>query len=156
MYGRENDRFIPTLITIMIVIVLVLMIGISVYKTKNAEKIENENEKIVLNVKDWEENTNTFELDCEKIEFVLDASGSNTDVNYKISLNIDGENVNLYTDEFHLYEAESVLTGVIRYKETMEKTIVLYVENHNTSIVEPDSIQSVKPTLNVKVEIVKS
>jgi len=158
MYGKEKEGRVTKIIITMLLIVLVLMIGYSVYKVEHSEVIPKENEIKVLKVENWDNNTSTFEIDnLEKIEFVLDASGSNVDVNYKITLFLkNADNIKLYSDEYHLYESENVINGTIKHKETMKQTITIYIEHNETTIINPsDEIdaETIKPTLDIVVEI---
>ena len=158
MYGKENEGSITKIVITMLLIVLVIMVGYSFYKVENSEVIPKENEIRVLKVENWDDNIKSFEIDAlEQIEFVLDAGGSNTDVNYKVTLSLENsENIKLYNDEYHLYETEDVLTGTIKYKETMKETITLYIENNSINSTEPSEDVTFKPILNVKVEVVEN
>ena len=155
MYGKENEGMITKTIITMLLIVVILMIGFSIYKVEHSEVIQKENVKKVLKTETWEENTHTFELDdFEKIEFVLNANGSNVDVDYKITLKLNNtDNIKLYKDEYHLYESENVLTGTIKYKETMKETITLYLEKQNVVVPDEENSEEIKPTLLVTVEL---
>jgi len=156
MYGKENEGTITKLIVTMLLIVLVLMIGYSIYKVEHSEVIQKENIKKVLKVEDWEENNHTFEIDnLEKIEFVLDANGSNTDVKYEVTFELkNADNIKLYEDEYHLYESENILTGTIKYKETMKEKITLYLEKQNVAVTpNEENSEATKPTLQVTVQL---
>ena len=122
MYGSERELSITKIIITMLSIVIILMVGYSAYKAENSEIIQKENIKKVLKVENWENNTNTFELEnIEQVEFVLDASGSNTDVDYQLTLELkNAENIKIYNDEYHLYESENIIRGTIKYKETIQ------------------------------------
>lgn len=155
MYGKENEGMITKTIITMLLNVVILMIGFSIYKVEHSEVIQKENVKKVLRIETWEENTHTFELDdFEKIEFVLNANGSNVDVDYKITLKLNNaDNIKLYKDEYHLYESENILTGTIKYKETMKETITLYLEKQNVVVPDEENSEEIKPTLLVTVEL---
>lgn len=148
MYGSEREGLTFKIIISMVIVVLLLMIGISIYKVNNSEILKKENEKIVLKVEGWIENSKTFIIDSEKLEFTLDASGSNTDVDYKVTINCS-DDIDIFSDEYHLYPVDSVITGTIKYKETMKEEIVLYIEEDETLEGADDSSAS---TLTVKVE----
>jgi len=52
-----------------------------------------------------------------------------------------------------LYESENVLTGTIKYKETMKETITLYLEKQNVVVPDEENSEEIKPTLLVTVEL---
>ena len=156
MYGKENEGTLTKLIVTMLLIDLVLMIGYSIYKVEHSEIIQKENIKKVLKVEDWKENNHTFEIDnLEKIQFVLDANGSNTDVKYEVTFELkNADNIKLYEDEYHLYESENILTGTIKYKETMKEKITLYLEKQNVAVTpNEENGEATKPTLQVTVQL---
>lgn len=155
MYGSERELSITKIIITMLSIVIILMVGYSAYKAENSEIIQKENIKKVLKVENWENNTNTFELEnIEQVEFVLDASGSNTDVDYQLTLELkNAENIKIYNDEYHLYESENIIRGTIKYKETMKEKIILYIEKNNEVITDSLDNSDVKPLLIVTFEV---
>ena len=155
MYGSERELSITKIIITMLSIVIILMVGYSAYKAENSEIIQKENIKKVLKVENWENNTNTFELEnIEQVEFVLDASGSNTDVDYQLTLELkNAENIKIYNDEYHLYESENIIRGTIKYKEIMKEKIILYIEKNNEVITDSLDNSDVKPLLIVTFEV---
>lgn len=155
MYGKERELSISRILITMLLIVIILMGGYSTYKAQNAEIVQKENIKKVLKVENWESNTNTFELEnIDKVEFVLDASGSNTDVNYQLTLELkSADNIKLYSDEYHLYESEKILKGTIKHKETMKEKVTLYIEKNGENITDSLENNEEKPILVVTFEL---
>ena len=116
---------------------------------------------MIAKIEGWNKNNKDFSIDDKKIEINIDASGSTTDIKYKVEVSNIPEGVKLYKDENCFYELSNEFDGIINYKETMKEQIVFYVENLNTVAPEIDSetnetIDTPKQMINVKLEFEKS
>ena len=117
---------------------------------------------MVAKIEGWNKNNKDFNIEDKKVEINIDATGSTTDVKYKVKVTNIPEGVKLYKDENYFYELTNEFDGVIDYKETMKEQIVFYIENLNQNAPEigeentSEVVETIPQTINVKLEFEKS
>ena len=163
MYRKKTDGFMYIVASFMVTFVFVFMAGTTYCRVQEEEPVKDlkKEVKMIAKIEGWNKNNKDFSIDDKKIEINIDASGSTTDIKYKVEVSNIPEGVKLYKDENCFYELANEFDGIINYKETMKEQIVFYVENLNTVAPEIDSetnetINTPKQMINVKLEFEKS
>lgn len=169
MYHRKSDSVIYVITSFMVTFVIVFMAGTTYCRVQNENIVETKKEvKMIARIDGWNNNNKDFNIDDKMVEININATGSNTDVKYKVHVTNIPEGVKLYKDENFLYELSSEFEGIINYKETMKEKIVFFIENSNEVIPEtseddnlsyiPDfdeTNQNEKYFINVKLDFEK-
>lgn len=163
MYRKKSDGFMYIVASFMVTFVLVFMAGTTYCRVQEEPVEEVKKEvKMVAKIEGWNKNNKDFNIEDKKVEINIDATGSTTDVKYKVKVTNIPEGVKLYKDENYFYELTNEFDGVIDYKETMKEQIVFYIENLNQNAPEigkentSEVIETIPQTINVKLEFEKS
>lgn len=145
MYQKKTDGITYFIGTFMVTFVLVFMAGTTYCRVSTDENITSSKEvKMIARIEGWDKNNNNFNVNDEKVEINIDATGSTTSVKYYVQISNIPEGVKLYKDENYLYDLDTNFEGIINYKETMKEKIVFYIENN----IPDDSLTN---ELNVKI-----
>lgn len=137
MYHRKSDSFIYIVASFMVTFVIVFMAGTTYCRVQNENIIEPKKEvKMVARIEGWNSNNRDFNIDDKRIEININATGSNTDIKYKVYVTNIPDGVKIYKDENYLYELSNEFEGIINYKETMKEKIVFFIENANEVVPE--------------------
>lgn len=163
MYRKKSDGFMYIVASFMVTFVLVFMAGTTYCRVQEEPVEEVKKEvKMVAKIEGWNKNNKDFNIEDKKVEINIDATGSTTDVKYKVKVTNIPEGVKLYKDENYFYELTNEFDGVIDYKETMKEKIVFYIENLNQNAPEigeentSEVVETIPQTINVKLEFEKS
>lgn len=162
MYRKKSDGFMYIVASFMVTFVLVFMAGTTYCRVQEEPVEEVKKEvKMVAKIEGWNKNNKDFNIEDKKVEINIDATGSTTDVKYKVKVTNIPEGVKLYKDENYFYELTNEFDGVIDYKETMKEKIVFYIENLNQNAPEigdenTSEVETMPQTINVKLEFEKS
>lgn len=162
MYRKKSDGFMYIVASFMVTFVLVFMAGTTYCRVQEEPVEEVKKEvKMVAKIEGWNKNNKDFNIEDKKVEINIDATGSTTDVKYKVKVTNIPEGVKLYKDENYFYELTNEFDGVIDYKETMKEQIVFYIENLNQNAPEigeenTSEVETIPQTINVKLEFEKS
>ena len=163
MYRKKSDGFMYIVASFMVTFVLVFMAGTTYCRVQEEPVEEVKKEvKMVAKIEGWNKNNKDFKIEDKKVEINIDATGSTTDVKYKVKVTNIPEGVKLYKDENYFYELTNEFDGVIDYKETMKEQIVFYIENLNQNAPEigdentSEVVETIPQTINVKLEFEKS
>ena len=163
MYRKKSDGFMYIVASFMVTFVLVFMAGTTYCRVQEEPVEEVKKEvKMVAKIEGWNKNNKDFNIEDKKVEINIDATGSTTDVKYKVKVTNIPEGVKLYKDENYFYELTNEFDGVIDYKETMKEKIVFYIENLNQNAPEigeentSEALETIPQTINVKLEFEKS
>lgn len=163
MYRKKSDGFMYIVASFMVTFVLVFMAGTTYCRVQEEPVEEVKKEvKMVAKIEGWNKNNKDFNIEDKKVEINIDATGSTTDVKYKVKVTNIPEGVKLYKDENYFYELANEFDGVIDYKETMKEQIVFYIENLNQNAPEigeentSEVVETISQTINVKLEFEKS
>lgn len=163
MYRKKSDGFMYIVASFMVTFVLVFMAGTTYCRVQEEPVEEVKKEvKMVAKIEGWNKNNKDFNIEDKKVEINIDATGSTTDVKYKVKVTNIPEGVKLYKDENYFYELTNEFDGVIDYKETMKEQIVFYIENLNQNAPEigdentSEVVETIPQTINVKLEFEKS
>lgn len=163
MYRKKTDGFMYIVASFMVTFVLVFMAGTTYCRVQEEPVEEVKKEvKMVAKIEGWNKNNKDFNIEDKKVEINIDATGSTTDVKYKVKVTNIPEGVKLYKDENYFYELTNEFDGVIDYKETMKEQIVFYIENLNQNAPEigeentSEALETIPQTINVKLEFEKS
>lgn len=163
MYRKKSDGFMYIVASFMVTFVLVFMAGTTYCRVQEEPVEEVKKEvKMVAKIEGWNKNNKDFNIEDKKVEINIDATGSTTDVKYKVKVTNIPEGVKLYKDENYFYELTNEFDGVIDYKETMKEQIVFYIENLNQNAPEigeentSEALETIPQTINVKLEFEKS
>lgn len=169
MYHRKSDSVIYIVVSFMVTFVIVFMAGTTYCRVQNENVFVPKKEvKMVARIEGWNKNNKDFNIDDKMVEININATGSNTDVKYKVCVTNIPDGVKIYKDENFLYELSNEFEGIINYKETMKEKIVFFIENSNEVIPEtgeddnlsyiPDfdeTNQNEKSFINVKLDFEK-
>ena len=161
MYRKKSDGFMYIVASFMVTFVLVFMAGTTYCRVQEEPVEEVKKEvKMVAKIEGWNKNNKDFNIEDKKVEINIDATGSTTDVKYKVKVTNIPEGVKLYKDENYFYELTNEFDGVIDYKETMKEQIVFYIGNLNQNAPEigdenTREVETIPQTINVKLEFEK-
>ena len=99
MYHRKSDSFIYIVASFMVTFVIVFMAGTTYCRVQNENIIEPKKEvKMVARIEGWNSNNKDFNIDDKRIEININATGSNTDIKYKVYVTNIPDGVKIYKD----------------------------------------------------------